>query len=96
LQPNEVSSAKLNLHQLKRSQKNSLSLELDDVIKKGELNLLILLCALAGKNGGDGGRCLSLSKAGGKHRFFCPFLGSSFGQTKEEHKKGSDAPAGVN
>jgi hypothetical protein len=22
-----------------------------------------------------------------KHRFFCPFLGSSFGQAKEEQKK---------
>jgi hypothetical protein len=42
---------------------------------------------LARKNGGDGSRCLSLSKAGGKHRFFCPFLGSSFGQAKEEQKK---------
>jgi len=27
-----------------------------------------------------------------KHRFFCPFLGSSFGQAKEEHKKEKPIP----
>jgi hypothetical protein len=42
--------------------------------------------------------CVGLKKTAGmgsacawKHRFFCPFLGSSFGQAKEEQKEQKEA-----
>jgi hypothetical protein len=62
-------------------------LDFENAIRRENSKPLMPLSALARKNGGDGGRCLSLSKAGWKHRFFCPFLGSSFGQAKGEQKK---------
>jgi hypothetical protein len=54
-------------------------LQFISIIKlQNQLKTLNLLCAQAQKNGGDGvGQCVEAS-------FFCPFLGSSFGQAKEE------------